>query len=256
MKIDSNKAKILFLDIETSPNIGFVWGKYEQDVIEYVQEWYLLCASWKWLGDRKIYASAQIDSSGYKKDRTNDKNVLAKLWKVLDEADVVIVHNGAQFDIPKINARFITHGMTPPSPYKVIDTVKVARSKFKFNSNKLNDLSQSLNIGRKVETGGFQLWIDCMAGDKKAWARMVRYNKQDVSLLEEVYLKFRPWITNHPNLNLLSDTVFNCPNCHSDALQSRGFSITTTSKKRRYQCQDCGVWCHGKPESMGVLIRN
>ena len=250
----TSNARILFLDIETSPNIGYTWGKYEQNVIEYVQEWYVLCFAWKWL-DEKVHASAQRDFSSYKKDMTDDYNVMVVLWNLLDKADIVVVHNGARFDLPKINARFIYHGLTPPSPYKVVDTLKVSRKYFKFDSNKLDDIGKYLKVGRKLETGGFELWKGCMAGDEKAWDKMVKYNKQDVVLLEEVYKKFRPWIVGHPNLNVINNRLTNCPNCGSEHLQSHGFSFSQTAKKRRYQCQDCGAWSHGANEKPDKVIR-
>ena len=76
---------------------------------------------------------------------------------------------------------------------------------------------------------------------KNVWRKMVKYNKRDVSLLEKVYIKMRPWINNHPNLNLINDTKELCPNCGGH-LQKRGFAITRVAKHQRFQCQSCGAW--------------
>ena len=236
--------RILLLDIESTPLIGYTWGLWEQNVIQKIQDSFILCVAYKWLGEGKVNIISQPDFPRYEKNKTDDKYVLLELWKVLDEADIVIAHNGMSFDLPKINARFITHGMTPPSPYKVIDTLRVSRNKFKFDSNKLDALGKTLGVGQKLEHEGIKLWLDCMSGDESAWKKMIKYNKQDVALLEEVYLKLRPWITNHPYIGNKPDE---CPNCHSEKLQSRGTQINKGGKVNyRFQCQDCGAWTHTK----------
>jgi DNA polymerase elongation subunit (family B) len=247
--------KILLYDIENSPNLGWTWGKYEQNVIEFKDEWYLLSFAYKWLGESKVHAYSLPDFKLYKKDKQDDSGLVKKLWEVMNEADVIIAHNGDQFDIRKTNARFIAHGLTPPKPYQTIDTKKVAKKYFMFNSNKLDDLGKYFGVGRKKETGGFELWKGCMVGDKKSWKKMVTYNKQDVVLLEEVYKKLLPWIGNHPNINLVSDVTGACPNCGSTHLQKRGFGYTRVSKYQRYQCNNCHAWSRGKNIKSNVEIR-
>jgi predicted RNA-binding Zn-ribbon protein involved in translation (DUF1610 family)/DNA polymerase elongation subunit (family B) len=251
----TKKPKILLFDIETAPNLSYVWGHYEQNVIEHSREWYVLCFVAKWMGNRKMITEALPDYKAYKKDPEDDKEVVTALWHLLDEADIVVAHNGDRFDIRKMNARFIFHGLKPPAPYKTVDTLKVARKYFAFNSNKLNDIGQHLGLGKKVSTGGFELWKGCMQGDKKSWAKMIKYNKQDVNLLEKVYIELRSWMTNHPSMGAyIEDNV--CPNCGSEHLQKRGTSVTRVSKYQRYQCQDCGAWGKGKPQKIeGVEVR-
>jgi len=241
-------TKILLFDIETAPNLSYVWGKYEQDVLDVKDHWYMLCFAAKWLDKKKVLTSSLPDFSLYKKDPLNDKEVVKKLWELLDEADIVIAHNGDAFDIRKTNARFIKHGLKAPSSYKTIDTLKVARKYFKFDSNKLDDLGHYLNIGRKINTGGWALWAGCMKGDMKSWKKMLKYNRRDVILLEEVYLKLRPYMTNHPNINITPEIEDACPTCGSRNLIRRGYHIRKTNKARRYQCNDCGSWSQGKVE--------
>lgn len=238
----NKKPKILVFDIETSPNLGYVWGKYEQNVIDYVQEWYVMCFCAKWLDKKKMFKVKQNDFKIYKKDRTDDYGVIKAMWDLLDEADAVITHNGDKFDIKKMNARFIYHGLTAPSNYKSIDTLKLSRKYFKFNSNKLDDLGEYLKVGRKVKHEGFGLWLKCMNGDKKAWKNMIKYNVQDVLLLEKVYYKFLPWINNHPNFGLYVGKDYVCPNCGSEHIQKRGFHYTKSQIYQRIQCMDCMAW--------------
>lgn len=237
-----NKPKILLCDLETFANLAYVWGLYETDVIKVVKPWYLLSFAYKWLGEKSIHAFALPNFDGYEKDKSNDKELCRILWKLFDEADVVVAHNGSAFDTKKATAKFVQHGFTPPTPYQQVDTLTVAKRYFKFDSNKLDNLAQYLGIGQKVNTGGFELWEGCaIHDDKKAWKKMIFYNKHDVRLLEQIYLKFRPYIDNHPNHNLFtSDEV--CPNCGEKKLQKRGFALTRVSKYQRYQCQSCSAW--------------
>lgn len=233
------KTKILYYDIETSPLVGYAWKKWEADILEVKQDWYILsfCAKWK---DGKTIVKALPDYLLYKKEPHNDRSLVRDLWELFNEADVIIGHNSDKFDNRKSNARFIAHGLTPPVPYKTIDTLKIARQSFNFTSNRLDDLGKALGVGRKLKTGGFDLWLRCLGGDLKAWGLMKKYNKQDVVLLEEVYLKLRPWAKSHPNLSLLEEKV-SCPKCGSEKIQFRGYARNLTTKYRRFQCE-CGAW--------------
>lgn len=255
-QMNTKEPRILLFDIETAPNLGYVWAKYEQNVIEYESEWYMLCFAYKWLGEKTVYAKGLHDYKLYKKEPDNDRELVKDLWKLFNEADIIIAHNGNSFDIKKTNARFLVHGLKPPSPYKTIDTKLVAKRYFNFNSNKLDDLGRHLGVGRKVDTGGFDLWMGCMTGDISSWRKMIRYNKMDVSLLERVYNIVKPWIVNHPNVGLYRDTKHACPNCGGEHLQKRGLARTRVSTRQRYQCVDCGAWSQGETiKTTGVQIR-
>lgn len=231
-------SKILIFDIETSPNLGYTWSKWETNVLSFTQETYLLCYAYKWYNETTTKVVALSDFPSYKKNKTDDKSLVKSLWDLFESADVIIAHNGDKFDIKYANGRFLFHGLTPPTSYKSVDTLKVARSKFKLNSNSLNDLGKLLNVGKKVETGGFDLWLGCMAGDEKAWSKMKRYNKQDVELLEQVYIKLLPWIKNHPNLAMNSD-VPTCPHCQSTKIWKIG--VSNIEPRQRWRCQGCGA---------------
>src|SRR5262245_17881686 len=107
--------RIALIDIETAPNLAWVWGMWEQNVIDVKKSWYMLSFSMKWLGDKRGKTYALPDwPSRYGKDPEDDELLIRELWKVLDEADFVIAHNGDAFDIKKSNARFIAHGLKPP----------------------------------------------------------------------------------------------------------------------------------------------
>ena len=236
------KPKILLIDIETQPNLAWVWGKWEQNVIEFKQEWCIISFAYKWLGEKKTHVMALPDFKGYKPNTANDKKLILYIYKLFDEASIIIAQNGDAFDIKKINTRFIYYGLKPTSPYKTVDTLKVAKNQFSFSSNSLNELGKYLGLGEKKETHGFKTWLGCMNGDKKSWDIMRKYNSGDIELLEKVYMKLLPWIKNHPTMGLYNGKPISCPNCGSEHLQVRGTQVNKTCRYKRLHCQDCGTW--------------
>lgn len=224
-----NNARLLFLDIETTPNAAYVWGKYQQDVIRFIKESEILCYAAKWLDATELQVGDWRDGK---------RNMVKSIWLLLDEADIVVAHNGLRFDVPKVNVAFLKHGLPPPSPYKVVDTKKAAKQYFFFNSNKLDDIGGYLNEGRKLGHEGFDLWLKCMKNDPEAWVKMLDYNRQDVLLLERIYLKLRPWIANHPNVNEVTGGQA-CPKCGHGKSLSRGLLYYASGTKQRRRCNKC-----------------
>lgn len=239
------KPKILFYDIETTPLLSYTWGLWEQNVIEVKEEWHILSFAYKFDGDKEVKVVSLPNFPGYHKNKSNDRQIVKKLWQLFNESDIVVGHNSDEFDNKKVQARFLKHGLPPPRPFKTVDTKKIAKRYFKFDSNKLDNLGKYLRLGEKLKTGGFELWLGCMKGDMNAWKTMCEYNKQDVVLLEKVYKTMLPYIQNHPNMNTYLGTSLNCPNCGKLALQKRGLSHTRTTTCQRYQCTGCGAWSSG-----------
>jgi hypothetical protein len=233
------QLKINLLDIETSPNVVYTWGKYEQNAIKRIKPWEVLSFAWKELDKGRVQCIARPDFS----DRT-DRALVREVYKIMGSSDVVIAHNGDRFDVTKMRAKFVQHGLEPTKPFKTIDTKKIAKSQFGFYSNSLNDIADELGLGRKIETGGFELWEGCMSGDSKSWRKMIRYNKHDVVLLERVFMKLRAWYPTHPNLALIDigGTNTDCPVCTSESVQRRGYSVARVRRQARFHCQDCGHW--------------
>jgi hypothetical protein len=242
-----NGAKIVVLDIETFPNLVYTWGLYEQNVSinQIVRDWSIASITWKWLGDPKCH---YIDCS---KDPLDDSLLLAKIWEVLDQADIVVGQNSNHFDLRKINARLIESGYPPPSPYRQIDTKVEAKRVAMFTSNRLEWLSQHLSTipkDKHKEFPGFELWSECLAGNPKAWAAMKKYNPTDVLATEQVYIRLRPWMKTHPNIGLFNadQSKPSCPKCASDNVQKRGVWRAAAGIYPRYRCMDCNTWCRGR----------
>jgi len=254
-------AKILLLDIENAPCTAYTWGLFNQNIgiNQIVEDQYLLSWAAKWLDEDEVMWDALPEHKrNYKRNKKDDKAIAKSMHKLMQEADVIVGHNGDRFDLPKLNAAFLKHGLDPIPPYKTVDTLKAARHYFKFTSNRLDFLGTFLGVGNKIEHEGFPLWTKCMEGDMDAWERMVDYNKQDVLLLERVYIKLRPYIRNHPNLATFNDKeTLCCPNCESEDVNKRGFYRTNVSKFQRYKCNDCRTNFRGsKNLRKTTVVRN
>lgn len=241
------KAKVLLYDIETAPNLAYVWGKWQQDVVRFKEEFYILCFAYKWLGESQTHVVALPDFvDTYASDSTDDYELVWALHELFDEADVVIAHNGNAFDQKRSQGRMLAHGFEPPAPYRQIDTLREVKRYFNFNSHKLGDIGSLLGVGNKAETGGFDTWLGCMAGEKRAWDKMKKYNKQDVVLLEQVYLYLRPWMVSHPGINNIENRPEACPKCGGTHLTAQGYKKTQTATYQQFKCQACGGWCRSR----------
>lgn len=243
LKVKSTRPgiKILLLDIETSLMSVLCWGIWEQNINidAIVEDWHMLSWSAKWLFDEDILSDALTSEEAINHD---DFRISSSIWKLLDKADAVVTHNGNNFDLKRLNTRFIKHDMLPPRPYQSIDTLKIAKEHFNFSSNKLDYINEFLGLPRKKDTK-FDLWIRCFYGDPGALHEMELYNRGDAEILEDLYLRFRPFIKGHPNLNLWSeDNVSVCPNCGSDKLKWEGnHYYTYTGRYAQFRCGNCGA---------------
>lgn len=231
----------VFLDIEIMANLIYAWGIYEQNAVDKYREWYIMSYAYRVKGEKKTHVVALPDFPRFKKDPTDDYDLVKTLWELFDKHDVIIAHN-ADFDIKKSCARFLHHGLPPPSPYVGVCTKKLAKSRFKMDSNKLDHIGKYTGVGTKLKHQGFDLWKACEAKDKKAWAIMRKYNKMDVDLLVRIYEKMIPWAKNSPKLYFHAK----CKYCGSNKTQWRGDYPAKKPYGKRYQCTEsgCGQWGH------------
>lgn len=232
-------ARILLLDIETAPHIAYVWNAWKQNIgqKQWLEKGHVMSFASKWLGDDEIM---------YVENRkSNDKNIISILYDLLDQADIVVAHNGQRFDLPVILGRGVVHGLTPPSPYFIVDTFQTARKELRIVSNSLANLCEELGLTQKKDHKkfpGFELWLECLRDNDEAWEEMKDYNIADVISLEELYLRLRPYMKNHPNV-VRSNEEVRCAKCGSANIQWRGYYYTRTGIcYRRFVCLDCGGW--------------
>jgi hemin uptake protein HemP len=245
--------KVGLLDIETAPLTSATWGIFDQNVglNQIHEEWTLLSYCFKPLGGSK--RSIEYQDNRDAAHPRDDAKLVHRLYEILDEYDVIIAHNGKRFDLKKIRARFLLLGYKPHSPVKVEDTLLMARQVAAFTSNKLEWLSTYLSTVPKSkhrEFPGFELWAECLKGNPKAWAAMKKYNIPDVTSMEQVYLKLRPWVQGAVNVAVYDnddDTVC-CPVCGSSNIQQDGWTYTQTGRYKRYHCLDdsCGAWSRSR----------
>lgn len=243
-----SQPKIGLIDIETAPIDASVWALFDQNVgLNQINcEWSILSYTLKPLGGPRksiVYSDTQGDPR-------NDRAICHELWHIMHDYDFLIAQNGKRFDMRKIRARLIMHGMQPHAPVACIDTMLMARQVASFTSNKLEWLStyfSSVQKRKHKDFPGFELWRECLADNPKAWRSMRLYNIDDVVSMEEVYLKLRPWVSGHPNVAVFNDTEeLACPRCGSHDVVHDGFKHTSVSKYKRYRCNSCGGWSHDR----------
>ena len=240
------KIKRLFFDIETAPNIGFFWEAGYRKTISpdnIIKERGIICICYKWEGEEEVHYLTWDKNQ-------DDKKMLQQFVKIANEADELVGHNGDRFDLPWIRTRCLLHNIPMFPNYTTVDTLKVSRAKFKFNSNKLDYIAKVLGIGQKQHTG-FDLWVQIVLNkDKEAMNTMVEYCKHDVKLLEEVYRKISPYIPvkTHQGL-LMGHDKTSCPTCGSDKMAYSKTRISAAGTMRvQLQCKSCGKY-HTVPKT-------
>ena len=234
--------RILTFDIETLPIESYTWGLFDQNVglNQIKTDWAALSIAAKWLGEDEVW----YEDTRRKVTIRDDKDMIAKLCALLDQADIVVGQNVKKFDMRKIRARAMMHGLPPFKEPLVQDTMLMARSVGNFTSNKLEYLSKNLTDAPKSAHSkfpGFELWLGVMQGVREAWDEMREYNIQDVRATEQLYLKLRPWVRTHPNMaNYYDDDQRRCPRCGSVNLHDNGTTFRGVSEYHAYTCSDCG----------------
>jgi predicted RNA-binding Zn-ribbon protein involved in translation (DUF1610 family) len=255
-------VKVLYIDIETSPNIADVWGLFKQNVglAQLRESQRIIGVGYRWRGGGKARWVGEYDRESGK--LSNRLGMLRMIHRLYDEADVVVSYNGDSFDHKHLNAEWVSEGLTPPSPYQSLDLFKVVRKNFRFPSKKLAYVAERLVGDTKVANGGHVLWRQCLDADvdadvrRRAWALMSRYCRQDVDLLEPLHDVLEPWLSGSINFSLMRgpSEELGCPKCGGNDLRRRGFAYTSTRAYQRYQCRGCGGWTKGAKMAWGVAV--
>lgn len=233
--------KILALDIETSGAVVRTFGLRNQfhtidAILEHPR---IICWSAKWVGSGKVMFKSEYHDSR--------DEMLREMWNLLNEADAVLTYNGARFDLPWLAGEMMLEGLPPFSPVRHIDLYQAISRSTRHISGKLDYAVQRLLGERKIAHQGMSLWNGVCAGDEKAWALMKKYAMKDTALLEPLYERLKPWIPNHPNVNLY-DGGDGCPRCGHAYVEKRGYAYTSIARYQQYHClnEACGKWFRGK----------
>lgn len=246
----TSNARILVLDIETSPTLTYTFGMKPHWISpeKIVEPSRMLCWGAKWVGKPAIM---------FKSEHHHGRGaMISTLWDALNKADILVTFNGIRFDIPHIEREFFDAGLTPPSPWRNVDLYRTGK-RFARESGSLNHLAKTLDLGEKVHHEGFGLWRACLAGDRQAWGRMKAYQIGDITLTEAVYerMRSRGWIQNHPHLGLYDDDERSCYQCGSSNLVADGTAKTALTAYTRYRCSDCGAWSRANIKRSVVTMR-
>jgi DNA polymerase elongation subunit (family B) len=261
-----NPPKILTIDIERLPGraevscrgltvTGDFWdlsgwkhtiGRriHPDDVLEWPRT---ICAAWRWYGAKRVEFAAEWDDS--------HEAMLRHTWELYHQADIVVGHNLANFDTKKLAAEWNVLGLGRPSPWKTVDTLKVARSQFGYESNTLDALCKRLGILAKTDRYAIDVARAAVAGDRAAQRKLRAYNQGDIVATEGLYDYVRGWIPNHPHIGLWSGEDRSCSNCGSTELVSSGWARTAVTAYAQYRCPNCGGWSRQNHRKGAVTMR-
>lgn len=223
-------AKLFVFDLETS-NLDANRG-------------HILCAAGKWVGAKPIYTWRIDETPGYGSTPASfvdDSELVRGLTPYLEEADAVIAYYGSGFDVPYFNTRAIINKLPPPAPFTVIDPWKTARSRLKLARNSMDSVAAAYQTPHQKQHLPWDDWLRAQYGDKKAIDKLLKYNVNDVVVLEEIYLRMRPLIKDHPYVGTAVAGSSRCPSCGSARVKGDGYRRTRKFEVKRGRCSDCGT---------------
>jgi len=234
---NKNAPKILIFDIETHLKNAklFRHGKQYVNASSFSDYDSMICWSAKWVGDNEVFGDVQTSTEAVERDNSR---VTKSLWDALSSADLTVSHNGINFDLPMVNTFFIENRLGLPNFFRNIDTCSIARKNFKFESNSLDHICKRLGINDGKMDTSIELWEKCYVGEKESLSYMFEYNQMDVTVLEDLYNVFLPYIPSFPNLGVWGDvTQAKCPYCGSTNFEEKGYKYTPSGKFNSYRCE-------------------
>ena len=243
MSTNPSGMRVLTLDIETSPIKGYVWGLWQQNLQldRIIEPTRMLTWAAKWEGEDYVYLGSESFQP--------HEDMVLEIYDMVNEADAIVGFNSIAFDMKHLNREFIELDLDIPTKYKNIDLLRVVKTNFNFPSNKLDYVAGVLLGEHKLDTGGFSLWSECLAGNPAAWKKMEEYNIEDVLLTERLYHKLQGWVPAHPNraLWIADQNDPRCPNCGSARVIHKGLERPArVNAYQRYKCNQCGANSRGR----------
>jgi DNA polymerase elongation subunit (family B) len=252
-----NEPKIILWDIESLPNL-----KQVMQIFPSLSDYpgltlkaslnSMICFGYQIFGEKEIKCINAWDFPGWKKNINDDRDLVMAAYEILKDADATVTHNGKRFDIKFLQTRLLYHGLTPLPKIRHIDTCAEAKRNLLMFNNRLNTISKFLTSEEKLENGGWDLWVKVMNREEKAMELMSRYCKQDVKILNNIFKKIRPFVTNIPNYNHYRSIEKGlCPSCGGSRLTGHGQIVRKSGLIARFLCRDCGSCCQRVKESYG-----
>lgn len=171
-----------------------------------------------------------------------EKRLLKDICTRMLTADVWLGHFSTWYDLPFLNTRLLYHRLPIlPANFAQLDTWKISRNRLKLRNNRLITISEFLGTQDEKDAIKPEAWLRALGGDRRAMRTIVEHNRRDVLVLEQVYLRLRPLVLDHPNKGLL-DGRGGCGVCGEHKLEKRGYHLTRCKKFQRFQCRGCGSW--------------
>lgn len=225
--------KILIWDIEAT-NLAADYGR-------------CLCIGYKFLGGKTKLLRIR-DFPTFAKDCTDDKDLLKAFTSIFSAADLHVTWFGDGFDYPFLQTRLMMQGLDPLPNIPSCDGWRIARKRLKFRSNRLDGVSKAIPYSSEIDRLRKtpitpEQWVRGSAGHIPSLKYIEEHCIADVDVLEQVYLKLRPYAFDSANLSKLRNPeVEGCAKCGSKKISYWGYRLTARGKSRRFQCQDCGGW--------------
>ncbi len=230
------KPKTLIFDIETSPCVGWFWnlGKQYIQSNQLISSGKIICISYRF----NSWPEGKVKNLRWSSEQS-DEQLVKEFSKIAETADLLVGHNGDNFDIKWINARLAYYKQPTLRNCISEDTLKLARKQFRLPSFKLEFLCMYFDVGRKRPTTS-KLWEKVVFNkDQKALKEMVLYCNQDVLILDKLYDRLYPYVNHRTNVALLQKDIKACPECGGNKLTKDGFKFTRVGKYQRFSCSKC-----------------
>lgn len=226
----AGQARILTIDIERLPGLAPVWDQKTRYIpaSQWVRYPRMVCFAAEWYGA----TTPLFHASWHKTD------MVKAAWDLYDRADVVVTFNGVRFDNTHLRTEWLLAGLPPPSPWKDVDLFQVAARTFGFDSKSLAHLCERLDLPGKTGHYDSKVAEAAAAGDKTAQTELRSYNLGDIAANWAVYDRLRPWIHNHPHINVTDKPT--CNKCGSTDLNRIGDYRAIVLDYAAYRCADCG----------------
>ena len=245
MFMTTNKPKILFYDIETTPLLAYIWRPGKQ-VVRHQQlqkgKWsrnHIICVTYCWDDDKP----AKAIGWGYREQDT--ARVVEKFDSIIQQADITIGKNSDRFDVKHINAQRMFAGLPgmPEWANYTEDLEKQMRKQFNLPSQSLDYISEQLGFGGKIGME-FKDWVNIVEqtrGDGLlAYKKMLEYGCKDVEDTRAIWNHCLQHFTPKFNMATWNDKEMVCKTCGSSQIHKNGTRIGGQTIYQQFFCNEHG----------------
>lgn len=229
------KLRKLYWDIEMLPGVFYGWSMYSEP-FQQIENTTISMISYRWDGEDEVH-SIHLNEKQYNKNIRNEKPIIKEFLKVVNQADVMVAHNGDKFDWKKFNFKVAKYNLKPVKKPILVDTLKMVKQEMSADSHRLGDLCREFNLPVKIPlNGGFTA---AFRGYGK-YLELVNYNRQDIICLEMLYNYIKPHCRPKYDVSKLDNKNRACSSCGSCDIIKYGKYILATGKQvSRYRCKTC-----------------